>query len=159
MFLPMPSYSREDRGATQARARSRRRGRFPPTKFLERRKAEVQLLRIHLPRTSVNMAKRKGRGTQPRPRSGGTSIRSGATSPRAQASRLARLAVVGCQAIARAALVPEDVGLVSEDRVADEGVVGGCRPSFEALAHDYPAGEGRGPGWNVADDVVPLNLH
>ena len=40
------------------------------------------------------------------------------TSPFAQASRLARLAVVGFEAIARAALVPEDVGLVSEDRVA-----------------------------------------
>src|SRR5215212_4372526 len=108
--------------------------------------------------TSVNMAKRKGRGTQPRPRPGGTSIRSGATSPSAQASRLARLAVVGCQAIARAALVPEDVRPVSEDRVADDGVVGGRRPS-EALDHDHPAGEARGPGWNVMDYVVPFNLH
>src|SRR5215213_3774760 len=108
--------------------------------------------------TSVNTSERKGRGTQPRPRSGGTSIRSGATSPFAQASRLARLAVVGCQAIARAALVPEDVRLVSQDRVADEGVVGGRCPS-EALAHDHPTGEGRGPGWNVVDYVVPLHLH
>src|SRR5215212_8563103 len=49
------------------------------------------------------------------------------TSPLTQASRLARLAVIGFQAIARAALVPEDVRLVSEDRVADDGVLGGRR--------------------------------
>src|SRR5215213_5694959 len=80
------------------------------------------------------------------------------TSSLTQASRLARLAVVGYQAIARAALVPEDVRLVSQDRVTDEGVVGGRRPS-EALAHDHPTREGRWPGWNVMDYVVPLHLH
>src|SRR5215217_8822422 len=104
------------------------------------------------------MAQEEGPRHAPRPCSGGTSIRSGATSTRAQASRLARLAIVGCQAIARAALVPEDVRLVSQDRVTDEGVVGGRRLS-EALAHDHPTGEGRGPGWNVMDYVVPLHLH
>jgi hypothetical protein len=66
--------------------------------FLERRACELR--RITLPRTPLNMANGKGRGTQPRPRSGGTFIRSGATSPFAQASRLARLAIVGAQTIA-----------------------------------------------------------
>src|SRR5215212_2511171 len=112
-------------------------------------------------RTSVNTAKREGRSTQPRPRSGGTSIRSGATSPLAQASRLARLAVIRLQAIASAALVPEDVGLVSEDRVAGNSVVGWQR-SFEAADYHHTArveGGLGGSGWNVMDDLVPLDLH
>jgi hypothetical protein len=113
------------------------------TNFVELRKSEVQLRRIPLLGTWVNMAKRKGRGTQPRPRSGGTLIRSGATSPLAQASRLARLAIVRSQAIARAALVPEDIRLVSEDLVVDDGVVGGRRP-FEALDYHHPARVGGG---------------
>ena len=49
----------------------------------------------------------------------------GPPSPIAQASRLARLAVIGLEVIARAALVPDDVGLVSEDHVAGEGIVHG----------------------------------
>jgi hypothetical protein len=35
--------------------------------FLELRKAEVQLPRIPIPRTSVNSGKKKGRGDDPRP--------------------------------------------------------------------------------------------
>src|SRR5215210_3376283 len=116
------------------------------------------LPRMILLRGWVNKGKKKGRGCVPRPRSGGTLIRSGATSPFAQASRLARLAIVRFQAIARAALVPEDVGLVSEDLVADDGVVGWLRPS-EALGHDHPAREAGGSGWNVMDYVVAFDLH
>src|SRR5215213_4404125 len=82
----------------------------------------------------------------------------GPTSPLAQASRLARLAVIRLEAIARAALVPEDVGLVSEDHVAGDGVVGWRRP-FEALGYDHPAREAGGSGWNVMDDVVVFDLH
>ena len=88
----------------------------------------------------VNKDKTWGRGCVPRPQSGVTFAPYGPTSPLAQASWLARLAVIGFQAITRAALVPEDVGLVSEDRVAGEGVVGGRRPS-EAADYQHPARE------------------
>src|SRR5215217_1857363 len=99
-----------------------------------------------------------GRGTQPRPQSGVIFAPCGPTSPLAQAYRLARLAVIRLEAIARAALVPEDVGLVSEDHVAGDGVVGWRRP-FEALGYDHPAREAGGSGWNVMDDVVVFDLH
>src|SRR5215203_6367514 len=81
-----------------------------------------------------------GRGCGPRPRIGVTFAPCGPTSPLAQASRLARLAVIGLEAIAGAALVPEDVGLVPEDRVASDGVVGRRRP-FETAHYHHPARE------------------
>src|SRR5215212_176580 len=99
-----------------------------------------------------------GRGCVPRPQSGVIFAPCGPTSPLAQSSRLARLAVIRLEAIARAALVPEDVGLVSEDHVAGDGVVGWRRP-FEALGYDHPAREAGGSGWNVMDDVVTFDLH
>jgi hypothetical protein len=74
------------------------------------------------------------------PQSGATFALYRPTSPFAQASRLARLAIIGFEAITRAALVPEDVGLVSEDHVAGDGVVGGRRPS-EAADYQHPARE------------------
>jgi hypothetical protein len=77
------------------------------------------------------------------PQSGVTFGPNRPTSPFAQACRLARLAVIGLETIARTALVPDDVGLVSEDRVAGDGVVGWRRP-FEALGYDHPAREAGG---------------
>src|SRR5215204_4750466 len=77
------------------------------------------------------------------PQSGVTFALDRPTSPFAQACRLARLAVIGLETIARTALVPDDVGLVSEDRVACDGVVGWRRP-FEALSYDHPAREAGG---------------
>ena len=77
------------------------------------------------------------------PQSGVTFALDRLTSPFAQASRFALLAVIGFEAIARAALVPEDVGLVSEDLVTGDGIVGGRRPS-EAADYHYTAREAGG---------------
>jgi hypothetical protein len=77
------------------------------------------------------------------PQSGVTFALDRPTSPFAQASRLALLAVIGLETIARAALVPEDVGLVSEDLVTGEGVIGGRRP-FEAADYHHTAREAGG---------------
>jgi hypothetical protein len=77
------------------------------------------------------------------PQSGVTFALDRPTSPFAQACRLARLAVIGLETIARTALVPDDVGLVSEDRVPGDGVIGGRRP-FEAAAYHHTAREAGG---------------
>ena len=77
------------------------------------------------------------------PQSGVTFALDRLTFPFAQACRLARLAVIGRETIARAALVPDDVGLVSEDRIAGDGVVGGRRP-FEAAEYHHTAREAGG---------------
>src|SRR5215207_1026123 len=122
-----------------------------------RHASAVQLPRTRLLRASMNKAIEKGRGCVPRPHSCGALARLRGTSPYAEAFRHACLAIVGFEAITQAGLVPEDVRLVSEDSVADDGVVRGRRP-FDSTNHEHPSGERFGVGWDVIENVVPVNL-
>src|SRR5215216_5711958 len=83
------------------------------------------------------------------------------TSLVAQTARLASVAEVAQEAVARARPIPEDVRLVTAKRVADDGVVGGFRRSAtERVRRDYdPARDGGGAGGDVAREMVAPDLH
>src|SRR5215216_3604792 len=83
------------------------------------------------------------------------------TSLVAQTARLASVAEVAQEAVARARSIPEDVRLVTAKRVADDGVVGGFRRSAtERVRRDYdPARDGGGAGGDVAREMVAPDLH
>src|SRR5829696_9882387 len=83
------------------------------------------------------------------------------TSLVAQTAGHASVAEVAQEAVAGARPVPEDVGLVAAEVVADYGVVHGLRISFAVRIHrDHdPARDTGGPRGDVARDVVARNLH
>src|SRR5215211_5583906 len=84
------------------------------------------------------------------------------TSLVAQTAGHTRVAEVAHEAVARARLIPEDVGLVTAKVVAGYGVVGGLRRSSVDVRihrdHD-PARDRGGARGDVARDLVARNLH
>src|SRR5215208_3672214 len=77
--------------------------------------------------------------------------------PLAEASWPARPALVANEAVTGARFIPEDVRMVTQDHVAFHEIVLGHRP-FDSAHYDHPSREGRRPGWDVLENLVPANL-